>query len=94
MVSLAASYGFLPWFRAGLEVAGEDLEGFGDDEEVEGGAKLLFGPTMSFAMPLGFFAKVNTSAAYTRVPQSLRNAPTAHPTWGFMGRAVLGWGWH
>lgn len=34
---------------AGIEAVGEDLEGFWDKEEAEGGAKLLLGPSVSMA---------------------------------------------
>lgn len=34
---------------AGIEAIGEDLEGFWDKEEAEGGAKLLLGPSVSMA---------------------------------------------
>lgn len=95
MTSIAVSYGFLSWLRAGLEVAAEDLEGLVETEEAEGGAKFLFGPTFTFSLPWDFFVKLNTAAvaAYVgnqRVPAGGSRADA----WGFMGRAVVGWTWH
>lgn len=95
MTSLALSYGILRWFRLGVEVAGEDLEGFEESEEAEGGAKILFGPTFAFTLPKGFFIKLNTSAIYAHLSNQ-KFAPGAPKpdTWGFMGRAVVGWTWN
>lgn len=42
----------LPCFQSlhcGLEAAGEDLEGFWDETEAEGGAKFVIGPTLAWA---------------------------------------------
>lgn len=46
ILSLGLSYAFLKYFRAGLESVGEDLEAFVEEEEAEGGARLLAGPTL------------------------------------------------
>jgi hypothetical protein len=40
-------YNFAPGFYGGVEAIGEDLEGFWDKEEAEGGAKLLVGPSLN-----------------------------------------------
>jgi hypothetical protein len=37
--------------HAGLEVIGEDLEGFWEEDEAEGGARLMAGPALRFAPP-------------------------------------------
>ena len=39
--------------RVGVEAVGEDLEGFWDAEEAEGGAKLYAGPTLHWTAPAG-----------------------------------------
>lgn len=39
---------FSPVFYAGAEAVGEDLEGFWDKEEAEGGAKLFLGPSLNY----------------------------------------------
>jgi hypothetical protein len=36
-------------FFAGVEALGEDLEGFWEADEAEGGAKLLVGPSVNYA---------------------------------------------
>ncbi|MDF3078452.1 MAG: hypothetical protein K0S09_2341 [Sphingobacteriaceae bacterium] len=42
-----------PHFFAGIEAIGEDLEGFWDKEEAEGGAKLFAGPTLNYLPKAG-----------------------------------------
>jgi len=37
--------------RLGLELVGQDLEGFWEEEEAEGGAVLFFGPTFVATIP-------------------------------------------
>ncbi|NOZ01588.1 MAG: hypothetical protein GXP54_06835, partial [Deltaproteobacteria bacterium] len=94
MTSFALSYGFFDWYRLGLEIAGEDLEGFFDPDEAEGGAKLLFGPTMSFDLPADFYLKFNAAAVYAHTSnQTVQPGSSKPDTWGFMGRLVLGWVW-
>ena len=45
--SAGVHYNFAPGFYGGVEAIGEDLEGFWDKEEAEGGAKLLVGPSLN-----------------------------------------------
>jgi hypothetical protein len=94
MTALAVSYAVVPSLRIGLEVAGEDLEGLFEEEEAEGGAKLLFGPTLAWSLPKGFFVKLNTSAVHAFLGNQ-RFAPGEErpAAWGFMGRMALGWTW-
>src|SRR5262245_25244851 len=40
-------------FNAGVEFIGEDLEGFWEADEAEGGARLMIGPSIRFAPPRG-----------------------------------------
>jgi hypothetical protein len=40
-----------PMLHAGLEMIGEDLEGFWDPNEAEGGARILIGPSLRVAPP-------------------------------------------
>lgn len=47
ITSLGLHYRLIGEFYGGLEAVGEDLEGFWDEEEAEGGAKLLAGPSFS-----------------------------------------------
>jgi hypothetical protein len=54
-VDLITSFGIarrvLPALHLGLEVIGEDLEGFWEANEAEGGARLLAGPSIRIAPP-------------------------------------------
>lgn len=45
--SLGIHYRIFETFYGGIEAVGEDLEGFWDEEEAEGGAKMLIGPSLS-----------------------------------------------
>ncbi len=45
--SAGIHYNFVSGFFGGIEAIGEDLEGFWDKEEAEGGAKLLVGPSIN-----------------------------------------------
>ncbi|MFI2744275.1 hypothetical protein ACG2LH_16185 [Zhouia sp. PK063] len=47
--SIGYQYQVLPNFYAGVEALGEDLEGFWEEDEAEGGAKLLVGPSIHWA---------------------------------------------
>lgn len=54
-VDLITTFGvsrrFLRSFHAGVEMIGEDLEGFWEEEEAEGGARVLVGPSLRIAPP-------------------------------------------
>lgn len=52
----------------GLEAIGEDLEGFWDREEAEGGARLLLGPS------------VHIARSHDRWQLSIAGGPTLHPS--------------
>lgn len=47
ITSVGVHYCLAANFYGGIEAIGEDLEGFWDDEEAEGGAKLLVGPSLN-----------------------------------------------
>ena len=49
ITSLGIHYRLSENFYGGLEAVGEDLEGFWDKEEAEGGAKMLIGPSLSLS---------------------------------------------
>jgi hypothetical protein len=87
----AASYGFTDWFRLGAEAVLEDTEGFWEEEEAEGGAKMVTGPTADFNVAKQFNVRLNTAAvvpittnSQTRVPGGANQNET-----GFLGRMVL-----
>lgn len=90
MLALGASYRAAQRLRLGAELAGEDLEGLFDDEEAEGGAKLLAGPSMRYDLPSDLYLQANLSAVYA-VASDNPAAPPVGETWGLSTRAVLGW---
>ena len=51
MTTLGCSYTLSSLFHIGIEAVGQDLEGFWDDEEAEGGATLFAGPTVGVLIP-------------------------------------------
>jgi hypothetical protein len=57
-----------PTWALGIEAIGEDLEGFWDPQEAEGGARLLVGPSVHIAPP------------HKRWQLSVAGGPTFHPT--------------
>jgi len=95
VLALAASYRVAPWARVGLEAEGQDLEGFWEPEEAEGGAKLILGPTAWFRVWDRLYTKLNVGAvvpATTNAPT--RIAPGVDPAafdYGVLARAVMGW---
>jgi hypothetical protein len=92
-VSLASSYRFTDWFRLGAEAGLEDMEGFWEEEEAEGGAKSIVGPTASFIPWKNMSVRMNLAAvipitmnSQTRVPNGTdRNGA------GFLGRLAVGY---
>ncbi len=90
MLALGGSYRASRWVRVGAELAGEDLEGLFDDEEAEGGAKLLAGPSMRVELPSDLYLQANLSAVYA-VASENPLAPPVGEIWGLSSRAVLGW---
>lgn len=51
ITSVGVSRHVLSVLSAGLELIGEDLEGFWEEEEAEGGARVLIGPSLRIAPP-------------------------------------------
>jgi hypothetical protein len=90
MVALAGSLRATRTLRVGVELAGEDLEGLFDDEEAEGGAKLLAGPSVRLELPSDLYLQANLSAVYA-VASDNPAAPPVGEIWGLSSRAVLGW---
>lgn len=68
----AVSYPVTRHSRLGLELIAEDLEGYWEEEEAEGGAKLLFGPTLWVSMNQSLELKFNAAV----VTNLTRNDPT------------------
>lgn len=51
ITTFGAAYTVSSYFSAGIEFIGQDLEGFWDPNEAEGGAKLFAGPTLKIHLP-------------------------------------------
>lgn len=51
MTTIGCSYAVSSSLHAGIEAIGQDLEGFWDPNEAEGGAVVFFGPVLSFRVP-------------------------------------------
>jgi hypothetical protein len=67
----------LPALHVGVEMIGEDLEGFWEAEEAEGGARILLGPSIRPAPPS---ARWQLSVAGGPVLHATRSAGTSVAT--------------
>lgn len=79
--------------HVGVEAIGEDLEGFWDPEEAEGGARLLIGPSL-YVQPPGRHWRVGVSGGpVIRATRSdlQSGAPRDLPQGGFAIRTSLGY---
>jgi hypothetical protein len=79
----------------GLEAIGEDLEGFWDRSEAEGGARLLIGPSFHL-MPVGRPWQLTAAGGPMLHPSltgrssdALRDLPSTTRQWGYAARASL-----
>lgn len=95
MLTVGVSYDLSRVVRIGVEAVGQDLEGFWDDEEAEGGARLFFGPTASlalegtpwhFTLGGGMIVRGTTS---NRLSSAFRDLPATAEN-GFLMRAMIG----
>ena len=82
-------------FRGGIEIVAEDLEGFWEEEEAEGGAKILIGPTIHFnGIHKDVFLTIGAGRVYyltesTASSQAIRLLPTMPGKDGYVARATL-----
>jgi hypothetical protein len=93
LVSTALSYGATDWFRPGAEAVLEDMEGFWEEEEAEGGAKLVVGPTLAFAPVKSLSLRLNAAAVVpitTNTQTRVAGGTTQNQT-GFLGRLAVGY---
>jgi hypothetical protein len=88
----------LPALHAGIEVIGEDLEGFWEANEAEGGARLLIGPSIRIAPPsqrwqLGVAGgpMIHATQSSRSIPAG-RGLPTAPTERNFALRISLSYG--
>ncbi len=89
IVSIAGSFDFNRYVRLGAEVMGEDLEGFWEEEEAEGGAKIIAGPTLWLGDSQAFYFKMNVSA----VVPATQNTPAygQKSGLGVLARGMIGY---
>ncbi|MCR8558885.1 hypothetical protein KXD93_14610 [Mucilaginibacter sp. BJC16-A38] len=104
-IDLVTSVGFQhriagPVF-AGFEAVGEDLEGFWESDEAEGGAKLLVGPSINFAPANSKFAfsvcggPVFYATHSTVIPsEAIRDVGTVASQNGYTIRAMVSFNLH
>ncbi len=90
ILSLASSYAIFESFQVGLEAVGEDLEGFWESDESEGGAKILGGPTIWYKPSSDITVKLNVAGVMTVSPGAV--SPTSQSNkYGIEGRCVIGY---
>jgi hypothetical protein len=65
IITAAAGYRIADSWIAGVEAAAEDLEGFFEEEEAEGGARLTAGPTLWVQVTDSWHIKANVAACIT-----------------------------
>jgi hypothetical protein len=100
-VDLITTFGvsrrLLPAFSAGLELIGEDLEGFWEAEEAEGGARLLIGPSFRVAPPAARWQVSVAGGPIIHATRSRlssdasRGLPSSSGNSGYAVRAALGY---
>ncbi len=97
ITTIGFSYRLSGAVRLGLEAVGQDLEGFWEEEEAEGGATIFVGPTVSIAIPRlhctymiggGEIIRATRSA---RTSQALRDLPYKKGN-GFIIRNMVNFG--
>jgi hypothetical protein len=81
--------------RLGVEAVGEDLEGFWEAEEAEGGAKLYAGPALHWTAPSGRLWLSASGGPILYATRSSRTSPAPRPLGadgnGFTVRASVGY---
>jgi len=91
-VDVITSLGWLrrvsPAVALGVEAMGEDLEGFWDAEEAEGGARLFVGPSLHLAPPGRRFHLTLGGGPIVRASRSHRTSPAPRALGGKNGYPV------
>jgi len=101
-VDLVTSIGWArrltPSLSLGVEGIGEDLEGFWEEEEAEGGARLLVGPSLHFA-PTGARWQMSVAGGPMfhpkdtgRTSQAIRDLPASTKRVGYAVRTSFAYG--
>jgi hypothetical protein len=101
-VDLITTFGvsrrLLPSLHAGVELIGEDLEGFWEKEEAEGGARLLIGPSFRIAPPAKRWqvsvagGPIIHATRSGRLSEAARGLPPSNGKAGYAIRTALSYG--
>ena len=95
ITSLGWHYRFGRALHAGVEALGEDLEGFWEAEEAEGGARLFVGPSLHWAPPAGRLYVSLAGGPIVYATRSGRTSDAPRPLGasgnGYTVRFSLGW---
>ncbi|MCE4564324.1 hypothetical protein INQ51_08365 [Maribellus sp. CM-23] len=82
LTSLGVQYKITDHFFAGVEAIGEDLEGLWEEEEAEGGARMMFGPSLNlvpdrsrFSFSLSGGPAVYLTRSVVTNPDAIRDLP-------------------
>ncbi len=95
ILSLGTSYAVSSALRLGVELAAEDLEGFVDDEEAEGGAKFILGPTLNYRFGADRIVRGHVGWIYAATANEPTNPGAADyrgNRHGVLARVSLGFG--
>jgi hypothetical protein len=80
LTSIGTSYSIRSKWRAGVEAVGEDLEGFFEKDEAEGGAKLLVSPFLQFLLNQNIFLRMGGGPVFYMTRSSaISDAPRVLP---------------
>lgn len=77
--TLGWMYKVAPAFHLGVESVGEDLEGFWEEEEAEGGAKLFVGPSLRVAPTSASWSLWVAGGPIVYATRSTRTSPAPRP---------------
>ncbi len=89
ILGIAVSYQIAPPVAVGVEIFGEDLEGFWVEEEAEGGARLVAGPTVRWQTTEALSIKANAGAVLQATYQGAGVPDSAPLETGMLGRVVV-----
>ncbi len=98
ITSVGVARRILPALSAGIEAIGEDLEGFWETDEAEGGARLLVGPSIRIAPPRRRWqvaiagGPIIHATRSSRTSDALRGLPATRADHDYALRASLSYG--
>ena len=98
LIGLGAAYRLSSSAALGIECAGEDLEGFWDEDEAEGGARLVAGPTLLYSPTASLSIRANVGGTMQMTSSrpgspdgsDADHSPSEAGAFGLLGRAAVG----